>query len=199
MVIIGCGMIAREIRSVCLQSQLQHLVFRGLPAEWHFHPDMIAEGVRDEVVRARAEGASDVFVAYADCGTGGALDRVCEELGVERLPGPHCFAFYQGTDAALPDDTTSFYVTDFLARQPDAFLWKPLGLDRNPELKDIYFAAYEKVVYLSQTTNEQLFASACGIAARLGLAFEHRHTGYGDLEHILPRWNVAGLVGREMA
>ena len=192
-------MIAREIRAVCRQQQLHHLVFRGLPAEWHFHPELIAEGVRSEVLRARDEGASRVFIAYADCGTGGALDRVCDDLGVERVPGPHCFAFYQGTEHPLPDDTTSFYVTDFLARQPYAFLWKPLGLDRHPELRDTYFAAYEKVVYLSQTKDDDLLASAKGIAERLRLVFEHRHTGYGDLERVLPRWDRVAANERETA
>ena len=180
------------MRAVMGQQGLRHLHLRCLPAQWHFTPDRIAEGVRNEVERARADGAKAVFVGYADCGTGGALDRVCDELGVDRLPGPHCFAVYQGFDSMVQeDDVTAFYVTDFLARQPQAFLWGPLGLDRHPELADAYFAHYETVVYLAQTDDPALLRSARGIAARLGLRFELRRTGYGDLPRILPKWSEA--------
>ena len=181
-------MIAREARVVLDQPALAHVSLAALPAQWHFAPERIAEGVRAAVVDARAAGARHILVGYGDCGTGGALDRVCAELGVERLAGPHCFAFYQGVERAAERgerDATSFFVTDFLARQPDAFLWRPLGLDRHPELRDTYFAAYERVVFLSQTEDAALLASACAIAERLGLGFEHRPTGYGDLRAAL--------------
>ena len=188
-------MIAREIAAVVEQHGLRHVRLWALPAAWHFTPERIADGVRAEVARARSFGASSVHVGYADCGTGGALDRVCAELGVERLPGPHCFAFYQGADTpAPPTDDRAFYVTDFLARQPDTFLWKPLGLGRNPELRDVYFAHYDRVIYLAQTEDEALLRSARAIAERLDLQFEHRCTGYGDLERILPRWNGSSVA-----
>ena len=182
--VIACGMIAREAAAILAQPPLAHVELTCLPARWHFEPHRIAQGVREAVESARAEGVADVLVGYADCGTGGALDRACEELGVERLPGPHCFAFYQGVgraDALAEHDMTSFFVTDFLARQPDAFLWRPLGLDRHPELMETYFGHYERVVYLAQTDDGALAASARAIAARLGLPLEHRRTGYGDL------------------
>ena len=181
---IVCGMIAREAVHVLSQPPLAHVSLAALPAQWHFAPERIADGVRAAVRAARDEGAERILIGYADCGTGGALDRLCEELGVERLPGPHCFAFYQGIEAARAHeehDLASFFVTDFLARQPDAFLWRPLGLDRHPELRDSYFGAYERVVYLSQTRDEALLRSARDIAKRLELTFEHRPTGYGDL------------------
>ena len=193
--VIACGMLAREARHVLAQPGLEHVELRCLPARWHFAPDLIAEGVREAVLAAHDAGIDDVLVGYADCGTGGMLDRVCEELGVSRLPGPHCFAFYQGVERAaerLDADLTSFFVTDFLARQPDAFLWRPLGLDRHPELAGMYFGAYERVVYLAQTDDAALTASAREIAARLGLAFEIRHTGYGELRTELERFG-AGL------
>ena len=183
-------MLAREVRAVLAQPALAHVSLECLPAQWHFVPERIASGVRDAVLEARRRGARDVLVGYADCGTGGGLDAVCHELGVERLPGPHCFAFYQGVERAnaLADhDTTSFFVTDFLARQPDAFLWRPLGLDRHPELRQLYFGAYERVVYLAQTEDQGLLASARAIADRLELDFEHRHTGFGDLAVALAR------------
>ena len=181
-------MIAREAAAVLAQPPLAHVELTCLPARWHFEPHRIAEGVREAVFRARAEGVDEVLVGYADCGTGGALDRVCEELGVARLPGPHCFAFYQGVERAealAERDMTSFFVTDFLARQPDAFLWRPLGLDRHPELTETYFGHYERIVLLAQTDDAALTRSAERIAARLGLPMETRRTGYGDLRPAL--------------
>ena len=130
---------------------------------------------------AQAEGAK-VFVAYADCGTGGDLQRTCDRLGVEMIAGPHCYSFFEGNAAfEARGEVTSFYLTDFLARQFDAFVWEPLGLDRHPELRDLYFGNYERLVYLAQTDDDALTARAQEAATRMGLAFERRPTGYGDL------------------
>jgi len=127
-----------------------------------------------------------IFVAYADCGTGGMLERLCAEKGVEMIKGPHCYSFYEGNDAfAARDEVTSFYLTDFLARQFDAFVWKPLGLDRHPELLEMYFGHYEKLVYQAQVEDPALKRLAKSIAERMGLAFEYRVTGYGELEQTL--------------
>ena len=197
--VIACGMIAREAAAILAQPPLAHVELTCLPARWHFEPHRIAEGVREAVEAARTEGIERILVGYADCGTGGALDRVCEALGVERLPGPHCFAFYQGVERAealAERDMTSFFVTDFLARQPDAFLWRPLGLDRHPELRDAYFGHYERVVFLAQTEDGALTASAERIAARLDLPMERRVTGYGDLVPALEGLAVPGVEAR---
>ena len=140
------------------------------------------------IVEARAQGVDRIFVGYADCGTGGDLDKVCARHGVERIAGPHCFAFYQGMEQfdRLEDrDMRAFYMTDFLARQFDAFLVEPLGLDRHPELRDIYFGNYEKLVFLAQTEDPELTDKARAAAAFLGLGFERRFTGYGDLTDAL--------------
>jgi hypothetical protein len=113
------------------------------------------------------------------------LDKVLEKHGVERMPGPHCFAFYQGMDAFAKigeDDMMSFYMTDFLCRQFEAFFIKPLGLDRHPELAKDFFGNYEKVIYLAQTDDPELEKVAIGAAKMLGLGYEKRRTGYGDLE-----------------
>ena len=107
-----------------------------------------------------------------------------ERHSVERVAGPHCFAFYQGLDAfaKVEDaDMTTFYMTDFLCRQFDAFFMRPLGLDRHPELAKDFFGNYEKVVYLAQTDDPALDAVAENAARWLGLAYEKRRTGYGDL------------------
>jgi hypothetical protein len=137
------------------------------------------------IEKARKDGYCDIFVGYADCGTGGALDRVCEKHGVKRIAGPHCFAFYQGMDRfekIAEADMTAFYMTDFLCRHFETFFIRPLGLDRHPELATDYFGNYEKLVYLAQTDDPELDRVAESAASMLGLAYERRFTGYGDLQ-----------------
>lgn len=181
--VIACGAIAREILAIRDANGLDHIDLLCLPAIWHAHPEKIAPGVEKAVEEARAEGFEHVFVGYADCGTGGLLDKVCERLGVERIAGPHCYSFFAGNEAfaAKDDDVTAFFLTDFLARQFRAFVIEPLGLDRHPQLKDMYFGNYTKVVYLSQIEDEALQKKAKEAADYLGLAYEYRFTGYGDL------------------
>ena len=184
LLVIACGMIAREVLKVKEELGLDHLELTCLPADFHFHPDRIAPAMEEAIVKARADGYRHIFVGYADCGTGGLLDRVIEKHGVARIEGPHCFAFYQGNAAFAArgeDDMTSFYMTDFLCRQFDAFFLRPLGLDRHPELAADLFGHYEKVVYLAQTDDPALDRVAEGAAQLLGLAYEKRVTGYGDL------------------
>lgn len=182
--VIGCGMIAREILAVSKQLGLEHIDLKCLPAMWHHYPDKIAPGVDEAIVRAKDEGFEHIFVAYADCGTGGHLDAVCEKHGVERIAGPHCFSFYMGNqdfEDQGDDLLTSFFMTDFLARHFDTFLVKPLGLDRHPQLRDMYFAHYTRMLYIAQTDDEVLTENAKKAAEFLGLKYEKRLTGYGDL------------------
>lgn len=182
--VIACGMIAREVIAVKERLGFDHLELTCLPAELHYYPDRIAPAMDKAIDKAKAEGWKHIFVGYADCGTGGLLDRVCEKHGVERVAGPHCFAFYQGLEAfgrVEDDDMTAFYMTDFLCRQFDAFFMKPMGLDRHPELIADFFGNYEKLVYLAQTDDPELEKVAVGAAKMLGLAYEKRVTGYGDL------------------
>lgn len=193
--IIGCGMIAREILAVKERLGFDHLDLTCLPAEFHYYPDRIPPALDAAIVKAKDRGYRHIFVGYADCGTGGHLDRVCEKHGVERIAGPHCFAFYQGLDAFTEvgeDDMMSFYMTDFLCRQFDAFFMKPLGLDRHPELIQDFFGNYEKVIYLAQTDDPALDRQAEEAARMLGLGYEKRRTGYGDLTSAL-----AGLAPAE--
>ncbi|WP_292896254.1 DUF1638 domain-containing protein [Nitratireductor sp.] len=182
--VIACGMIAREVLAVRDILGFTHLELTCLPAEFHYRPKRIAPAMDAAIMKARADGYRNVFVGYADCGTGGALDRVCEKHGVSRIDGPHCFAFYQGLSAfegIAEDDMLSFYMTDFLCRQFDAFFMKPLGLDRHPELIEDFFGNYEKLVYLAQTDDPRLECVAQNAAQLLGLTYEKRRTGYGDL------------------
>jgi hypothetical protein len=190
LLVIGCGMLAREILAVKEQFSLDHLDLTCLPAEFHFYPDRIAPALDKAIEKAKTEGYGRIFVGYADCGSGGMVDRICEKHGVERMDGPHCFAFYQGMEAfrAVEDgDMMSFYMTDFLCRQFDAFFMKPLGLDRHPELIKDYFGNYEKVIYLAQTNDPELDKVAEGAAKLLGLGYERRFTGYGDLSSSLAK------------
>ena len=184
--VLGCGALAREILAVLNTNGMTHVDLHCLPAILHNHPEKIVPAVRDAV--AKADGYDEIFVAYADCGTGGALEKAAAELGLTMMPGPHCYAFFEGTNGFVEraeNEFTAFYLTDFLVRQFEAFVWRPLGLDRHPELRDAYFGNYEKLVYQAQTDNPDLTAKAEDCAAKLGLAFERRFTGYGDLESAL--------------
>ena len=180
--VIACGALAREILDICAKNGLQHVDLQCLPAILHNRPDRIGAAV-EQAVADHAGRYAQVFVAYADCGTGGQLQAICDRLGVAMIPGPHCYSFFEGNAAfAARDEVTAFYLTDFLARQFDAFVIRPLGLDRHPELREMYFGNYEKLVYLAQTDDPVLTAQAQAAADRLGLRFERRLTGHGDLE-----------------
>lgn len=185
--LIACGALAREILDLKAANGWDHLDLTCLPANLHLYPEKITDAVEAAVLKHRAD-YQGIFIVYADCGTGGLLEAKCAELGVEMVAGPHCYSFFEGNAAfAERDEFTAFYLTDFLVRQFDAFIWRPMGLDRHPELRDMYFGNYEKLVYQAQTDDPALDAKARDCAARLGLAFERRFTGYGDLKTVLAR------------
>jgi len=182
--VIACGMIAREVLAINEQIGRNHIDLKCLPAEFHHHPEKIAPAMDIAIREARAEGFTRIFAGYADCGTGGELDKVCKKHGIERIAGPHCFSFYIGNDTfakAGDDHMTTFFITDFLARHFETFMVKPLGMDRHPELKEMYFSNYKKALYLAQTNDPDLDEKAEAAARFLGLEFERRYTGYGDL------------------
>ncbi|MEQ9693300.1 DUF1638 domain-containing protein [Shimia sp. SDUM112013] len=181
--LIACGALAREILDLKTANRWDHMDLTCLPAIYHVTPEKIPAAVREAVTKHR-DTYDEIFVVYADCGTGGLLQQECENLGVEMVAGPHCYSFFEGNDRfaeIAEDEFTAFYLTDFLVRQFDAFVWKPMGLDRHPELKDMYFGNYTKLVYQAQTDDPALTEKARVCANRLGLAFERRFTGYGDL------------------
>jgi len=186
--VIACGAIAREILAVCRQSGLDHIDLHCLPAIWHAYPQKIVPGLEKAVAEARQAGFEKIFFAYADCGTGGDIDRLCEREDIARIEGPHCYSFFSGNEVfekTADDDIFSFFLTDFLARQFEAFVIEPLGLDRHPQLKEIYFGNYRKLVYLSQEEDKGLQEKARAAADYLGLDYEYRLTGYGDLTQAL--------------
>ncbi|MFD2173470.1 DUF1638 domain-containing protein [Rhodobacter lacus] len=187
--LIACGALAAEILALKAANGWDHLDLTCLPANLHLYPERITEAVATAVEKHRPSHPR-IYVVYADCGTGGRLAAKCAEIGVEMVPGPHCYAFFEGNDAfaAHADtETTAFYLTDFLVRQFNAFVWRPMGFDRHPELISMMFGNYEKLVYLAQTNDPALDAKAEEAAARLGLAYERRLTGYGDLATELAR------------
>jgi hypothetical protein len=172
---------------VALTRDLPNVDVSCLPASLHNRPGGIPAAVRDRIRKRR--GAYDtVFVAYADCGTGGLLDRVLEEEGVERLPGAHCYEVFAGRAAferLTDEEPATFFLTDFLVRNFDRLVSRGLGLDRHPELRDAYFGNYRRVVYLAQTSDPELTAGARSAAGRLGLAFERRFTGLAQVEQAI--------------
>lgn len=187
--LIACGALAHEVLALKAANGWSHLDLQCLPAKLHLWPDRIIPAVEAAVAEARGRYGT-IFVVYADCGTGGRLFEKCKELGVEMVEGPHCYSFFEGNAVfarASETEFTAFYLTDFLVRQFDAFVWKPMGLDRHPQLRDMYFGNYTKLVYQAQVDDPALDAKAQECAARLGLDYERRFTGYGDLTTTLAR------------
>ncbi|MCU0826499.1 MAG: DUF1638 domain-containing protein [Tabrizicola sp.] len=187
--LIACGALAHEILGLKAANGWGHMDLQCLPAKLHLWPEKIIPAVEAAVAEGRGRYET-IFVVYADCGTGGLLQAACVRLGVEMVEGPHCYAFFEGNAAfaaRAEDEFDAFYLTDFLVRQFDAFVWKPMGLDRHPELRDMYFGNYRKLVYQAQTNDPGLDARAEDCARRLGLEYERRFTGYGDLAITLQR------------
>lgn len=187
--LLACGALAREILALKAANGWDHMDLTCLPAKLHLYPDQIVTEVEKAVAKHR-DNYDQVFVVYADCGTGGQLRAACDRLGVDMVEGPHCYSFFEGNAAfaeLAEDEFTAFYLTDFLVKQFDAFVWKPMGLDRLPELRDMLFGNYTKLVYQAQTDDPALTAKARECATRLGLSFERRFTGYGDLQTVLKK------------
>ena len=190
--LLACGALAREILALIAANGWRHMDLHCLPANLHLRPELIPDAVEREVTARRGD-YERIFVVYADCGTGGLLQARCRALGVEMVPGPHCYAFFDGNDAFVArgdEEMRAFYLTDFLVRQFDAFVWQPMGLDRYPHLRDMLFGNYETLIYLAQTDDPSLDRRAQDAARRLGLAYRRRFTGYGELATELSR--VAG-------
>jgi hypothetical protein len=188
--VLACGAIAREVLAVIELNGWTHVDVRCLPAKLHSRPERIPAAV-DAKLTELAGRYEHVFVAYADCGTGGALDVVLNDHHVERLPGAHCYGFLAGNDAwdaMHEDEPATFYLTDFLARHFEALVVRGLGLDRHPQLLPMMFGNYRRLVYLAQTDDATLDRRAENAAAYLGLAYERRRTRYGDLRPSLERF-----------
>jgi hypothetical protein len=190
--LITCGALAREVLALIEANGWRHFELTAIPAILHNRPERIADAVREKI--AAADGDFErVLVLYGDCGTGGGLDAMLAAAGVERIPGPHCYSFYAGRavfEALAEARPGTFYLTDYLARHFDSLIVRGLGLDRHPELRDDYFANYTDLVYLAQSEDAGLEAGAREAARRLGLAYSHRYTGFGELGDFLDRATI---------
>ncbi len=193
--LLACGALGREIVALIEANRWTEFDVECLPAIWHNTPDKIPGGLREKIRAAKGK-YEKILVLYGDCGTGGGIDKVLAEEGgdvpIERIEGPHCYAFFSGNAAfaaaSQEEDMTVFYLTDYLARHFDKLVWSGLlGLDRHPELLKDYFGHYTKVVYLAQTEDAGLDAKAEGAARRLGLGYERRQVGYGEMEGFMRR------------
>lgn len=185
--LIACGALAREIVDLIEINGWQAFDVACLPAKWHNTPQLIVPGIAEKIREAKGRYRS-IFVLYGDCGTGGALDRLLEIEGIERIEGPHCYAFFSGNAQFArrsEEEIGAFYLTDYLARHFDRLIWHGLGLDAHPELLPLYFGNYDKVVFLAQTRNEDLARRAMAAAGKLELSYEYRFTGYGELGEVL--------------
>jgi len=182
--VIACGALAQELLDAKHLNTLDFLDVTCLPAIWHNHPEKIPEGVRGKIRRNRKK-YDRILCLYGDCGTGGMLDKVLEEEGVERIEGDHCYAFYSKPgefDALMKQEIGTFFLTDYLVRHFDRLIIQGLGIDRHAQLLGVYFGNYKRIVYLAQMPDAALEKKARLAAERLGLEFEIRITGLGGLE-----------------
>ena len=185
--IICCGAVAREVVALVRDNGWDHVQITCLPANLHNTPQAISEGVRAKI-RANRSSFSNILVLYSDCGSGGRIQAMLDEEGVEGIGGAHCYEVFAGSESfrqMMAEEPGSFFLTDFLARHFDKLVFRGLGLDRFPQLRDTYFGKYKKIVYLAQTEDAELKRRAEAAAASIGLTFETRYTGYGGFERFL--------------
>jgi hypothetical protein len=200
--VIACGALASELRAVLKAHGLASAVeVTYLPANLHNRPERIVPELEPLLVQAAAE-QRPVFVAYADCGTGGALDALLDRHpGITRLPGSHCYEFFAGAEqfaAMHEEELGTLFLTDFLAKHFEALIWQGLGLDRHPQLRDMYFGNYRRVVLISQSTDPSVVELGRAAAQRLGLDFEHRHVGLEPFAGVVAE-GVAVSMNRRVA
>lgn len=185
--IIACGAMVHELMAVVEYNGWDYLEVQCLPARLHNTPDKITGAVREKIHAARNR-YRNIYVAYADCGTGGRLDAMLNEEGVERIGGNHCYEFFAGAsvfEAIGEAEPGTFYLTDYLARHFDRLILRDMGIADHPELRSLYFGNYKRLVYLAQRRDDALLEKARSAAQRLDLEFEYRFTGLQPLSHAL--------------
>jgi len=185
--LIACGALAHELVDVLKANKWAHIDVQCLPAEWHNTPDKIAPGVEQKIVQNKPN-YDHILVAYGDCGTGGHLDTVLQRHSIERLPGAHCYAFFTGeqTFSTLAEEELgTFFLTDYLAWHFDRLILETLGIRKHPELRDMYFGNYTRMLYLAQTENEERLEQARYAAKAINLPLEVHYTGLRPFQHAL--------------
>jgi hypothetical protein len=180
--LIACGALAREVLALKEKHGWDADVL-GVPSLLHNEPDRIPAAVQQRIRQAR-KAYEKVIVVYGDCGTGGLLDHMLEQEGVQRVTGPHCYEMYaDGTfEKLMAEAPGTYFLTDYLVQSFDHLVIEGMGLDQYPDLRDEYFRNYTRVVYLVQREDPALLARARWAADRLSLPLEVRRTGYGKLE-----------------
>ena len=187
--VIACGALARELMVLLDQLPDGVVSLTCLPAAWHNHPEKIVPGLKRKVVAARRKGMQ-IAVAYGDCGTGGTLDAFLEAEQIPRIAGPHCYEMFLGKvnfDAEMETALGTFFLTDYMVRHFERIVMKGMGIRQHPELRDMYFGHYTRVLYIAQTDCKKLRAKARQAAIELGLDYEYRYTGYGDFHGFLSK------------
>ncbi|MEC7959046.1 MAG: DUF1638 domain-containing protein [Pseudomonadota bacterium] len=183
LLVIGCGALAEELSALKRANQWTALDIKCLDAALHNRPEQIADRLESVLAQYHAE-YTNILIAYADCGTGGAVDRVARQFNAQRLPGAHCYEFYATSpvfEALAEAEPGTFYLTDFLVRHFDRLVIEEMKLDEYPELEEMLFGRYRKVVYLAQVDSSELLQQAEWAARRLKLPLEVVTTGYGLL------------------
>ena len=182
--IIACGALAFELNQLKKLNSWNHVSIKCLDAELHNTPKLIPEKIKEKYLTLK-DDFSKVFIAYADCGTGGLLDNVLKEYGLERLEGAHCYEFYSGQrnfTHFTEQELGTFYLTDFLVKHFERLVIEGLGMDQHPELRNDYFKHYKKVIYLAQSRSESLQQDAKKYADFLDLDYSFYYTGLDNLE-----------------
>jgi len=185
--VICCGAVAREIVGIVRDNDWGHMTVECLPAKLHNTPGALPEGVRAKI-KAGRQTYDHIVVLYSDCGTGGQMQTMLAEEGIDGIGGAHCYEIFTGHEGfkdIMEEEPGCFFVTDFLARHFEKLVFQGLGLDRFPKLRDTFFAHYKKLVYLAQSDNADLLARAERAAESIGLEFEIRHTGVDGFESFL--------------
>ena len=186
--IIACGALAKEILHIRSLNNMDEMIdIQCLPAKLHNTPQQIP-ALLQEKIRYYKKYYDHIIIGFADCGTGGLLQKICREEGVEFLEGAHCYGVFTGNDAfdyMAGEELGTFYLTDYLTRHFDSLIIKGMGLEKYPEMRDILFSNYTKVVYLAQTNDNELTRKASKCAQYLKLDFKRIYTGYGELNDFI--------------
>ena len=189
---VVCGALGREVKEIVERRQWDADIY-GVSALLHLYPSRIVDELREKLHRLRPD-YEKLVVVYGDCGMGGKLDALLEEVGAVRVPGPHCYEMYAGAErfAQIADQRpATFFLTDWLVRNFDRAVVRGLGLDRHPDLKDMLFGNYESVLFLRQVPNPKLIEKAESIAAYLELPLDVEDVGLGELEERLEQTLLA--------
>lgn len=179
---VVCGALAREVHEIADRRGWE-VDIHGVPAEHHLYPDRIVQAVDEKLTDL--DGAYEkVVVVYGDCGTAGALDRILERHRAVRPTGPHCYAMLAGcnTDRLSEQIPETYFLTDYLVRCWEATVLEGLGLDKRPELKEMCFEGFKRLIYLRQTPAADLEEKAFEIAGFLELPLEIWDVGLAGLE-----------------